>query len=69
MEHRRIVKEVKYLSTNGVTLNQEERMNLGLSLAQLQCESPFEELMLWGKIEGKSRFPCFSDRFHFSLSN
>ena len=60
MEHRRIAKEVKYLSTNGVTLNQEEKMNLSLSLAKLQCECPFEELMLWGKIEGKSPIPYLS---------
>jgi hypothetical protein len=53
MEYTRLQKEVKYLATNGVTLNVEERMNVGLALGQLQCELKFEELLLWGKVEGK----------------
>ena len=28
-------------------------MSLGLALAQLQAEMEFEELLFWGKIEGK----------------
>jgi len=44
---------LKYLATNGVTLNSEEKMNIGLALSELQCQLNFEELLLWGKIEGK----------------
>jgi hypothetical protein len=53
MEYTRVAQELKYLSTNGVTLNPDEKMNIGLCLAQLQCELNFEEMLLWGKIEGK----------------
>jgi len=53
MEHTRVQQELKYLATNGVTINIEERMNIGLALQQLQCELNFEELLLWGKIDGK----------------
>jgi len=28
-------------------------MSLGLALAQLQAEMEFEELLFWGKVEGK----------------
>ena len=56
MEHTRVIQELKYLSTNGVTLNPDEKMNVTLSLQQLQCELNFEELYLWGKIEGKYKF-------------
>ena len=32
MDHVRVLDELKYLSTNGVTLNLEERMNVDLAL-------------------------------------
>ena len=44
---------MKYLAPNGVVLNIDERLNVALALAQLQCEMKFEELLFWGKIEGK----------------
>ena len=53
MDHTRVNKELKYLGTNGVTLNPEEKMTVRLALQQLQCELNFEELLLWGKINGK----------------
>lgn len=53
MDHTRVNQEIKYLSTNGVTLNPDEKINISLSLQQLQCEFQFEELLLWGKINGK----------------
>ena len=54
MDYRNINNSIKYLAQNGITLNVDERMRVQLALGQLQCEIPFEELMLWGKIEGKS---------------
>lgn len=53
MDHTRVSQELKYLSTNGVTLNPDENMNLSLALQQLQLELNFEELLLWGKVNGK----------------
>jgi hypothetical protein len=53
MEHSKMAQELKYLATNGTTLNPDEKMNIHLALQQLQCELNFEELMLWGKINGK----------------
>ena len=53
MDYRNINNSIKYLAPNGITLNVDERMRVQLALGQLQCEIPFEELMLWGKIEGK----------------
>ena len=45
--------QMKYLSSNGVTLNNDEKMNIGLALFQLQAEMNFEECLFWGKVEGK----------------
>jgi hypothetical protein len=53
MELSKVATNLKYLAPNGVTLNTEERMHLQCALATLQCEMSFEELYLWGKIEGK----------------
>ena len=44
---------LKYLAPNGVTLNVNEKMTIGLAVDQLQCLMGFEELDYWGKIEGK----------------
>jgi hypothetical protein len=35
MEFKNVAKQLKYLAPNGVTLNQDEKMNLMLSLAAL----------------------------------
>ena len=55
--------DLKYLSTNGVTLNVEERLNVQLAFKTLSKEIPFEKIQFWGKIEGKFKFwlkkPCF----------
>ena len=55
--------DLKYLSTNGVTLNVEERLNVQLAFKTLSKEIPFEKIQFWGKIEGKFEFsikkPCF----------
>jgi hypothetical protein len=53
METSKFSVNLKYLASNGVTLNIDEQMILRLSLAQLQSEMNFEELLFWGKIEGK----------------
>lgn len=53
MEASRFHTDMKYLASNGVTLNVEERMNVSLALMTLGCEIPFEQLFFWGKIEGK----------------
>ena len=55
MEIHRFSNDVKYLASNGIVLNIDERMNIGLALGQLASEVPFEELFFWGKIEGKSK--------------
>ena len=54
MEFKRFNQDLKYLAGNGVTLNVEERMNVGIAIATLGQEIQFEELYFWGKIEGKS---------------
>jgi hypothetical protein len=51
---------LKYLSPNGVTLNPSEQINIKLALDQLQALSGFEQLDLWGKIEGKLYFSAVS---------
>lgn len=56
MEYSKVNQELKYLATNGVTLNPDEKLNISLALQQLHCELNFEELMLWGKINGKFHF-------------
>lgn len=53
MDHKNFATQMKYLAPNGVVLNVDERMNVQLALEQLQCEMCFEELLFWGKIEGK----------------
>ena len=62
-----MAQELKYLATNGTTLNPDEKMNIHLALQQLQCELNFEELLLWGKINGKSNFKRRSSDFRFQL--
>ena len=58
MEADKVNEQLKYISTAGVTLNTEERMQLEYALSTLQTSMNFETLFLWGKIEGKyfSRF-------------
>ena len=52
MEISKFQLQMKYLAPNGVTLNTEEQMNMGLALYQLQGEMCFEECLFWGKVEG-----------------
>jgi radial spoke head protein 9 len=56
MEIQNIANHLKHVNQNGVTLNIEERMNLVLSLKQLQNDYNFEELLFWGKINGNTNF-------------
>ena len=44
--------EIKNFKHNGVTLNLDERMQLEMSLNELQCKAECEELLFWGKITG-----------------
>lgn len=53
MEYSAIRDHLKFVNANGVTLSIEERMNLDLSLQKLHLDFGFEELLLWGKINGK----------------
>jgi hypothetical protein len=53
MEYTAIRDQLKYINANGITLNLDERMNLDLALQKLQLDLGFEELLFWGKINGK----------------
>lgn len=53
MEYSKFATTMKFLAPNGVTICTEERLQLTMALGQLDCEMGFEELHLWGKIEGK----------------
>ena len=53
MEAESLADQLKYLTSNGVTLNIDERLNLMLSISKLQNDQNFEELLFWGKINGK----------------
>jgi len=53
MEYTAISDQLKYINANGITLNLDERMNLNLSLQKLQLDFGFEELLFWGKVNGK----------------
>ena len=55
MEYTAISDQLKYINANGITLNLDERMNLNLSLQKLQLDFGFEELLFWGKVNGKFR--------------
>jgi hypothetical protein len=44
---------LKYVNINGVTLNIEERMNLQLAFQTLKNDITADELLFWGKINGK----------------
>jgi hypothetical protein len=59
MEHSVIRDQIKYINANGLTLSLEERMNLDLSLQKLQVDFNFEELLLWGKVNGKGSISYF----------
>ena len=45
---------LKYVNINGVTLNIDERIQLKLSIGQLQCDLKVDKVWLWGKITGKN---------------
>lgn len=53
---------LKYVNLNGVTLNIDERMQLKLSIGQLQCDLKVEKVWFWGKITGKYNFKSISYR-------
>ena len=44
---------LKYINLNGVTLNIEEKLQLKLSLSQLQSDLNLDNILFWGKIIGK----------------
>ena len=43
---------LKYINLNGVTLNIEEKLQLKLSLSQLQSDLNLDNILFWGKIIG-----------------
>jgi hypothetical protein len=53
MEIEQLSNHLRYLNCNGVTLNIDERLNLDLALKKLQIDFDFEELLFWGKVNGK----------------
>ncbi len=53
MEVGEIANNLKYVNFNGVTLHVEERINLQLALQKLNSDFKFDELLFWGKIQGK----------------
>lgn len=53
MEIENISNHLKYINCNGITFSIEERLQLDLALQKLQNDFNFEELLLWGKINGK----------------
>lgn len=55
MEVENLESELKYINANGVTLSIDERLNLELALSKLQLDFGFEQLLFWGKINGKNR--------------
>lgn len=61
MEYSAIRDHLKYINSNGLTLSIEERMNLDLALQKLHLDFGFEELLLWGKINGKLHFSNVTD--------
>jgi hypothetical protein len=64
MEISRLSSDVKYIGQIGVTFSLEERyfhiiililrMKLELSLLKINENNDFEQILLWGKIEGSS---------------
>jgi len=54
---------LKYINLNGVTLNIDERLQLKLSLAQLQQDLSLDSVLLWGKIVGKCSSISLSDEY------
>ena len=54
---------LKYINLNGVTLNIDERLQLKLSLAQLQQDLSLDSVLLWGKIVGKYSSISLSDEY------
>ena len=54
---------LKYINLNGVTLNIDERLQLKLSLAQLQQDLSLDRVLLWGKIVGKCTSISLSDEY------
>jgi hypothetical protein len=55
MEVENLESHLKYVNTNGVTLNIDERLNLDLALQKLHLDFNFEELLFWGKVNGECR--------------
>ena len=53
MEVSRLSGDIKYLGTNGVTLNIDERTRLDLSCSQLAGDINQDQIFFWGKIRGK----------------
>jgi len=45
--------EMTHLKSRGVGLNLDEKMQLEQALHKLHCELEAEEVMFWGKINGK----------------
>ena len=45
--------QIKFVQNDGSTLNVQEKQDIELALNQLQIDMQCEELLLWGKIDGK----------------
>ena len=62
MEVSRLSGDIKYLGTNGVTLNIDERTRLDLSCSQLASDIKQDQILFWGKIRGKLDIDLDADR-------
>lgn len=66
MDAHCLSEHVKHLAAAGsVTLNIEERMRLELALDKLCGAIEFEQIQLWGKIQGKNHETKFLKLFCF----
>ena len=62
MDTEELNSQLKYVQSNGVTLNLQETMELDLSIQKLGIDFEFDEVLFWGKIIGKLKLiSCFND--------
>ena len=53
MNMQNIADELKFANQIGVTLSTEERLNLEIALLKLSEVENSDEILFWGKVEGK----------------
>ena len=69
MDATTLSEHIKHLAAAGsVTLNLDERLQIELALDTLQAAMQFEQLQLWGKINGKPT-RCLTQDMSFGYSH